>query len=486
MRGLSRLRSLTDFGRALHRAGREAPNERLERASLERLQRDRLTALVRWAAERSPLYRERYRGLDLRGPVEIGALPTVDKPALMDAFDDWVTDRRLRRADVEAALPDIQAGALHLDEYRVCATGGTSGRRGLFLYSRSEWVQATAAFLRHTALVGTAPRLPRRRIAVVTTVSPLHMSARFGATMDVGLHRVLRLDARRPLGEIVAGLQEFQPDSLNGYPSVLALVAEEQRAGRLRIAPSVIATTSEVRTPEMEARMVAAWGVAPFNVYASTECGVTAVDCPEHRGLHVFEDYVVVENVDAHGRPVPDGQPGERLLVTNLWNRTQPLIRYELSDIVALDAAPCPCGRTLRRIVALDGRGDDVLVLPARGGGTVPVHPLTVRSPFAADEDVRQYQIVFDGRTLVVRLVPQPGTDAAGVAERVRRELATKLAAAGAEPPPIRVELVEALGRDGGPSGKLKLIEVRRPPADGGASSAPGTPADAPRRAVAG
>jgi phenylacetate-coenzyme A ligase PaaK-like adenylate-forming protein len=189
------------------------------------------------------------------------------------------------------------------------------------------------------------------------------------------------------------------------------------------------------------------------------------MDCPEHAGRHVFEDLVIVENVDADDRPVPDGQPGARLLVTNLWNRTQPVIRYELSDIVALESAACRCGRTFRRIVSLEGRSDDILVLDARGGGTVPVHPLTVRSPFAADEDVRQYQIIYDGRRLTIRLVPQDDADPAELATRIRSALAAKLAEAGAEPPPIAIELVPAVERGGGPSGKFKLIEVR-PPAD--------------------
>lgn len=459
------LRRIATVGRAMRLARASLPNERLGPAALRALQTERLTALVRHAVAHSPLYRELYRDVDLARPIALSALPTVDKTALMDSFDEWVTDPRLRRAEVEAHLTGARAGALHLGEYHVCATGGTSGRRGLFVYSRADWEVAMIAFFRQSAFAGSTPRLPRRRIAVITTLSPVHMSARFSATADCGVHRVLRLDARRPLAELVTALQEFQPDALAGYPSMLALLAEEQRRGRLRIAPGSITTTSEVRTAEMEARMIAAWGVRPFDCYASTETGITAMDCPEHAGRHVFEDLVIVENVDADDRPVPDGQPGARLLVTNLWNRTQPVIRYELSDIVALESAACRCGRTFRRIVSLEGRSDDILVLDARGGGTVPVHPLTVRSPFAADEDVRQYQIIYDGRRLTIRLVPQDDADPAELATRIRSALAAKLAEAGAEPPPIAIELVPAVERGGGPSGKFKLIEVR-PPAD--------------------
>ena len=301
------------------------------------------------------------------------------------------------------------------------------------------------------------------------------MSARLSQSLDVGFRRALRLDARQPLTEITAVLRAFRPDVLYGYPSILALLAHEQCAGRLGIVPTLVVTASEVRSPEMEACIVAAWGVRPFNCYASTETGITAVDCSAHRGLHVLEDFVIIENVDAQGRPVPDGQPGHRLLVTNLWARTQPLIRYELSDMVVIDSTPCVCGRTLRRIVAIDGRSDDVLELTGRNGGVVPVHPLAIRSPLAALDDVWQYQVLFNGRTLEVRVVPRLGADPRTLPVRIERALAEALAAAGAVPPPITVRLCESVPRDDGPGGKLKLIEVRRPLVAASSGSAPVT-----------
>ena len=126
-------------------------------------------------------------------------------------------------------------------------------------------------------------------------------------------------------------------------------VADEQRAGRLDIAPSVVSTSSELRTAELTARIEGAFGVRPFDFYGTTE-GLWGVECEHHDGLHLFEDWCIAENVDAAGRPVPDGEPGARLLVTNLYKRTLPLIRFEVSDVVVLDRTPCACGRTLPRL----------------------------------------------------------------------------------------------------------------------------------------
>src|SRR5262245_2661597 len=323
----NRLARLRYFARALRTARAEACNERLAPAALRTLQQERLERVVRHAAAHSPLYRELYRGVDLSRPIELSWLPPTGKSALMERFDEWVTDPRIRLSDVERHVASLRGDDLFLDEYRTCATGGTSGRRCVFLFSRTEWITAVSGLLRWSTFAGLTPRLPRRRMANVMAVHPLHMTARFGLTIDVGMHRVRRFDARRPVREIAAELDAFRPEALNGYPSMLALLADEQLAGRLRIAPLVVSTSSEVRTPEMEERIVAAWGVRPFNVYASTETGLIAADCERHAGLHVFEDYVLLEAVDADGRPVPDGQPAHRLPLATLRHLTAPIIR---------------------------------------------------------------------------------------------------------------------------------------------------------------
>ncbi len=92
--------------------------------------------------------------------------------------------------------------------------------------------------------------------------------------------------------------------------------------------------------------------------------------------MHLFEDLVLAEVVDANGRPVPPGVSGDRLLVTVLFSRTLPLIRYELTDRVRLATESCPCGRPLRLLAAVEGCTDDLMRLPGRDGTRRPVHPV--------------------------------------------------------------------------------------------------------------
>ncbi|MBE2320713.1 phenylacetate--CoA ligase family protein [Solirubrobacter sp. CPCC 204708] len=358
-----------------------------EREPFSAFQQQRFDTLVEHARRRSPFYRD-WDGAPL------------DKATMMEHFDAIVTDPRLRRDE------------RYLGDYRVMTTSGSSGLKGLFVYDRAGWTGIMAQFLRYSATVGIEPRFPRRlRIGAVVSPTGTHMSRRCASAVDVGVHRVLGLAVTQPLREIVSRLNAFQPQSLNTFPTMALELAEEQRAGRLRIAPELISTSSELLTPEMADRIEETWCVRPYSLYATTE-GLWGVDCEHHAGIHLFEDMVRVENVDEHGRAVPDGAPGAKLLVPNLFNFVQPLLRLEIADAVTIAAEPCACGRTLRRLESVAGRAHDVLEL-----GDVRVQPLHF-GVIARDRDVVEFQVVQTGPSSVRVLVVARGDVQARLRER--------------------------------------------------------------------
>ena len=426
---------------------------------LATFQRHRFGETLRHAATHSAFYRERLAGLPLDGDVDPESVPTLDKPTMLRNFDAIVTDPRLTLADLERHLESPRS-ELYLAEYRVMVTGGTSGHRGIFVFGPRDWVETLAGLMRFNQhYVGASIRLPRRRrVAAVAAASAIHMTAQMSTSIDIGAHRLLRLDARAPLRSLVAALNAFQPEAILAYASVAALLAEEQLDGRLAISPELVVTTSEVRTAEMSACIRAAWGRAPFDLYASTETGMLAGECERHTGLHVFADQTLLEVVDETGRHVPAGIQGHRLLATNLVNRTQPLIRYELTDRVTLRPEPCPCGRPFPLLAAVDGRSDDLLKLPGRNGGIVTVHPLAIRSPLAKVRGLREYRVVLDRDGLTIEAVLDPAADAdtAGISALIR----VALAECGAAPPPVRLQPVAEIARHP-VSGKKKLVESR-------------------------
>jgi phenylacetate-CoA ligase len=457
-----RIRNLVDVGHAMAASRALGERERWPRERIDSWQRQRLSELVEHASRRSPFYRKLYGGELGRSEVRLEQLPVVTKSMMMDQLDDFVTDRRLDRSALEQHLQDVGSGdELFLDEFRVMASSGSSGRKGIYVYDRAAWRVFLQGAMRWTRMMGLAPKLPRRRLAQIAAPDAKHMTCRGAASMSVGLFLPVRLSATRPVGELVDALNRQQPYALTGYPSVLDLLAAEQLEGRLRISPAIVATTSEVRTDAMTGHMREAWGTEPFNCLGLTETGITATDCPAHRGMHIFEDACIFEVVDELGRPTPAGRAGYKVFVTNLYNRCQPFIRFEITDLVTVADEPCECGRTFRRIVALEGRSDEILEMPRRDGGSVKVHPIHLRSPLAAEPAIAQYQIVQTAAGLDVTLALVRGSAENGVAAKIEHALREKLETLGVASPEIRLAIVDHIAREEG-AGKFKLIKAAR------------------------
>jgi phenylacetate-coenzyme A ligase PaaK-like adenylate-forming protein len=434
---------LQDMARGIRQSKELLRRERWPRERLEHFQQNRLGRLTRHAAAHSTFWRER---LPADGPVTLEDIPVLTKPELMDRFDDLVTDPRLRLDDLLRHLQQIEDDALYLGEHRVMTSSGSSGRKAVFVYDRMAWSGIVAMFMRRSEWTNTGPRFPRLKLAMIGGGSPTHMTRRGAQTMDIGLHRLCKLSVTQPVPQLVERLNAFQPQALYGYPSIVALLAVEQQAGRLRIAPESVFTSSEPLSPTVRERIAQAFGVRPYDFYATTE-GLYGHECPES-SMHLFDDMCIAENVDDDYRPVPPGEVGARLLVTNLFNLTQPLIRFEVTDLVAVEPEPCPCGRSLMRLRSLEGRAEDVLRL-----GGVDVHPLQF-ALVTADPDVREFQVVQQGEALRLRVCLRDGAGEAPA--RLRARVGARLEELGVPRPSVEVETVDALERS--PAGKLQVV----------------------------
>ncbi len=393
--------------------------ERWTRSELETHCQAAERELRAFAYERSPFYRRFHEGLFDR---PLDELPVLTKGTVMERFDELVTDRAVRLADVETHLTSMSGDERFRGRYRVVSTSGTTGVRGIFLSDPVEWATVIASYNRAQEWAGVvASPVRRMRLAVVSTTTAWHQSARVGASVRNPLVRTLRVNATDPLPSIVARLNEFQPHSLVAYASMHRLLAEEQLGGRLRIAPRAVMSASEVLTDETRRLVEAAWAQRPFNVYAATEPAGIASECQHHAGLHLYEDLVITEVVDEANRPVPPGEFGAKILVTVLFSRTQPLIRYELSDSVRRSDARCPCGRPFRLLDGIQGRSEDILELPALAGGTIRVHPLVFHDVLDR-VPAGGWQVVQEGDGLRLLVAgPAPDFDGPAVVAAIRR-----------------------------------------------------------------
>ena len=424
------------------------------REQLERHQGNRLARLRRFVEARSPFYRKFHGGMQGR---PLHELPILSKATLMENFDGIVTDPQIRLAHVERYLREPPGPRLFLDKYVVLATSGTTGRRGVFLFDDAEWVAAIAAITRPIAWSGAGRNLRKPpKSALIASSTPWHYSARIGQSLSTRLLPSLRLDAAAPLTTLVEQLNAWRPEALAVYPSVLLQLAEEQLAGRLDIPLTNVATSAEVLSAETRRRVEQAWGIRVFDTYGATEYAPIAAECA-FGNKHLFEDRAIVEIVNQQGRAVPPGERGERILLTLLERRTQPLIRYEISDMVRELPGGCACGRCFRMIEGIEGRVEDVLHFPRRDGGgqRVAIHPNLFHG-ILETVPATGWQMVHDQQGLTVHLT---GSVNMTVREELRAQLAGMLEGQGAFAPLIAVRMTSELQR--GATGKAPLIVSR-------------------------
>lgn len=452
---LHRAKKLQDAVRAYGTWRELKSREAWSREQLAAHQGRQLDSLVRHAVAKSPFYREFYRDIDLAKQFRLQDLPVITKKIVMDNFDRVVTDSSVTLASIYGHIDAVRGDQLYAGKYRVLTTAGSSGLKGVFLYDRSSWSGLLAAVMRAGSFMGISPLRPLR-ITSIGGGSPVHLSYRRALAMDFGLHKVQRLVVTSPIERLVADLNEFQPQYIHAYPSMATLLAEEQIEGKLRISPEYLLTGAELVTEAMRKVIRRAWGIRPFESYSSTE-GILAAECDHHRGMHLFEDMMIAEVVDEEDRPVPDGTPGRKILLTNLFQFREPLIRYDISDMVCIDPEPCSCGRPFRLISAVYGRNDDIFYLEGADGEPVPVHPLNFHSFLVSFTNIKEYRVFLGDEDITVVIVPR-GAWSDADDEAIRMKFNQKLADLKVRPPAIRIRRVEAIPRDDRFMGKMVMI----------------------------
>ena len=430
-------------------------HERWTRSQLEAYQAEQLRSQRAYAYAHSPFYRQFHKGLEDR---PLHELPILSKAMMMEHFDELVTDRTLRLADLRAYAAQGEAGKRYRNRYWVNATSGSSGHPGFFVFNDTEWVSILASFARGQEWSGVHISLTKQqRMATVASISPWHISSQVAAVAKSWWRPSLRLPASQPLPQTVEQLNGWRPDVLIAYASMTGILAEEQLAGRLQINPQVVYTSSEVLTPQTRQRVRQAWGDEPFDQYGATETADIAAEYRACRRMHLFEDLLLAEVVDDQNRPVPPGEYGAKLLITTLFSRTQPLIRYELNDSVRISTETHVCGLPFAVLESVQGRKEDALELPGLAGGRVTVQPLVFNRVMDV-VPVSGWQVIQEADDSL-RLLVTGGRD--GLTDTALRDQLTRsLAQEQVRVPAIKIEHVAAIPKTA--AGKAPLVTSHR------------------------
>ena len=325
--------------------------ETLSRSRLEKLQMERLQQTLA-RCMRIPFYKQRFaacglRPEDIRTLDDVRKLPFTTKQDLRDNYPFGLS-----------AVPLEEVVRLH-------SSSGTTGTPTVILHTQhdlDEWANAVARCLYMVGL---------RKGDIFQNSSGYGMFTG-GLGFQYGAERLGMLTIPAAAGNTkrqIKFITDFGTTALHAIPSYagrLYEVMEEmgidpRRDTRLR----TLIIGAEPHSDEQRRRIEQMLGVKAYNSFGMSEmCGPgVAFECPEQNGLHIWEDYYIVEIVDPQTlEPVPDGEVGE-LVLTTINREAMPLLRYRTRDLTRILPGECPCGRHHKRLDRMKGRSDDMMIL---------------------------------------------------------------------------------------------------------------------------
>ncbi len=417
------------------------------------------------------LYRDLYRGLP-PAHVTLEHLPVVTKSTLMANFDDWVARPDLKLDAVLQFTQDpTRIGRPYLGQYAVWTSSGTTGTPGVFIQDPQALAVYEALFAVRN---GTDARSMLRAIsggsrfayaaAVEGHFSGVTMWRRMLLMNPWMAHHTRAISVLQPVDSVSDQLADFDPQILTSYASELVALAEQQREGRLALKLNGIWSGGETLSRRDRADIAGAFGCPVIDDYGASEFLNIAFDCG-CGSLHLNRDWVILEPVDREGRPVPDGIASASVLLTNLANFIQPIIRYDLGDSITMLPEPCSCGSPLPAI-RVEGRRDDTICLERTDGQLERVIPLALCTAIEERAGVFRFQVLEEAANqLVLRIDPSEGNpnEVAARTEQCIRGYCAELGAQNVfvrtDPAPPQVDPV---------NGKLRRVWALREPAAAG------------------
>ena len=365
----------------------------LPRADLERLQLDKLRALLAVAHAQCPWHRRRMdaAGLTpagLEDLADLRRLPTMDKAQAAANRDGLV-------------WKVVPGGAFQYN------TGGSSGQPLIFFFGRDRQASDAAGRIRARRWWGVEVGEPE--VYIWGAPVELNKTDWVKTMRDRLLNQlVLNAFAMSParMDRYLDALEGFQPRSIYGYSSSVALLAAHARARgrRLRLPKlKVVCTTGEPLYDHQRTLLGEVFGVPVANEFGSRDIGFTAHETP-HGQMLLMSESILLEVLDPQGNPVAPGEMGEAVM-TGLCSQAQPFIRYRTGDMVRMSPEPDRDGRGLHVIAEVLGRQTDFLV---RGDGTI-MHALAGIYVLRAVDGVGEFKLIQHERhDLEVLVVPNP------------------------------------------------------------------------------
>ena len=325
--------------------------ETMSREQLEQLQLERLKKTVNHCMN-APFYQKRFQKLgitpaDIKTLDDVRKLPFTTKEDLRDNYPFGI-----------CCVPMKDCVRLH-------SSSGTTGNPTVVLHSKKDLDEWATAVARCLWMVGSRPEDVFQNSAGYGMFTA-------GLGFQYGAEKVGMLTVPAAAGNTtrqIKFIKDFGTTVLHAIPSyasrIYEVMKDEGVDPRKDTKLRVLCIGAEPHSEEQRKRIEENLGVKAYNSYGISEMmgpGV-AFECQEQNGLHIWEDYFIVEIIDPVTlEPVPEGELGE-LVLTTINREAMPLLRYRTRDLTRILPGDCPCGRHHKRLARLQGRSDDMIIL---------------------------------------------------------------------------------------------------------------------------
>lgn len=415
------------------------------REQILRLQQRKFRALLRYTYDHSPFYHNLYTSAGITSEkiqtVPLEDLPLVDKDMMMDHFDEVATTRDLTKRGVQVFLQESRdPNDLYLGKYHVVHTSGSSGKIGMFVYGLKDWDR----FFPYIARVFEF-RFRKNKSVFFGATAGHYIGVSFSAWCRHGIIgffcEPLILDITKLLKDHVERLNAFQPEILGGYFTGLTILAKEQEQGRLQIHPRIVVNAGEGIIPKDQEYIEKVFHVPMTNNYGLAECPVLGAGKQKYGGMYLWDDLCLMEF------------KGGSVLITNLFNYTQPLIRYKINDLFSLKKDE----RKILPFTFVDniiGRSESIIWFENSEGVMDFIHPIVIAEFYVSG--LEKLQVVVKDKTSFEFRAVITG-DRTKVVQAIRNELDRILVEKKFTNVTYTVNIVDDLPIDE-KTGKFKLI----------------------------
>ena len=354
---------------------------------LKNIQLKRLKAMIHYVYNYVPYYHSLFNSVKF-------------KPEDLKSFEDLQKVPITTKMDVQRNLKNIIAKGVDTSK---CIEYFTTGSTGIPLKTYKNLRAASQdTALKAYAFLECGMRLTDKFVNIFGARST-HDRSIDRTTSSMILPNQILLPYAQKTSVIIDYLRRIKPDVIYSFPSVLEDLCSCDAS---KINPRLIFSQGETLTQHCRSLVRSAFDVEINDTYGSTELGRLAFECNENSGLHMITDSNAIEFIDDYGDTVAPGEIGE-IVATGLYNYAMPMVRYNLGDIGIPTDERCCCGRSWPLIKDIEGRINDVFIMP-RGRKLYPrilfslfIGPI-IENPFF----ISQYQIIQKKRNkIVVRMV---------------------------------------------------------------------------------